>query len=72
SISCLEKTEDKELDEILKHEMLHCYLYEKHRSRGHTKEFKNLLKQMEKEIKNERENLIQRESRTQSIPKALD
>jgi len=30
---------------------------------GHTKEFKNLLKQIEKEIKNERENLIQRESR---------
>jgi len=44
SISYLEKTEDKELDELLKHEMLHCYLYEKHRPWGHTKEFKNLLK----------------------------
>ena len=53
SISCLEKTEDKELDEMLKHEMLHCYLYEKHKAWGHTKEFKNLLKQMEKEIDNE-------------------
>lgn len=72
SISYLEKLEDEELDELLKHEMLHCYLYEKHRAWGHTKEFKKLLKQMEKEIKNERENLIQRESRTQSILKALD
>lgn len=53
SISYLEKTKDKELDEILAHEMLHCYLYEKHRSWGHTKEFKKLLKQMEKEINNE-------------------
>ncbi len=53
SISYLEKTKDKELDELLAHEMLHCYLYEKHRPWGHTKEFKKLLKQMEKEINNE-------------------
>lgn len=54
SISYLEKIEDKKLDELLTHEMLHCYLYEKHRPWGHTIEFKNLLKQMEKEmIKNE-------------------
>lgn len=54
SISCLGRIKDKELDKILKHEMLHCYLYEKHRPWGHTIEFKNLLKQMEKEmIKNE-------------------
>ena len=51
SISYLEKIEDKKLDELLAHEMLHCYLYEKGRAWGHTKEFKNLLKQMEKEIK---------------------
>lgn len=43
SISYLEKTKGKELEEILKHEMLHCYLYEKHRAWGHTKEFKNYL-----------------------------
>lgn len=42
----LEASDWLELDETLKHEMVHCWLYEKGKPWGHTKEFKSKLKEV--------------------------
>jgi len=44
SINALKEKGWQELEKTLKHEMVHCWLYEKGKSWGHNKEFKTKLR----------------------------
>lgn len=47
-ISRYYKNSSKELEEVLKHEMVHCWLYETNKPYGHTAEFRGKLSSITK------------------------